>query len=139
MSDYTVRISETVYNRAQQIATERAEPIDAVIDRQLSQAFDSEFSYLPDDEQAELRALQYLSDDALWTIAREQMAAVRQARMRVLMDKNSRGTISSEEYTELESLVELGDRLMLRKAQAMKLLVDRGHSVTKEALKPADE
>jgi hypothetical protein len=43
---------------------------------------------LPDDERAELRALVYLSDDALWTMAREQMASAKQERMQALMDKD---------------------------------------------------
>lgn len=81
----------------------------------------------------------YLSDDALWTMAREQMASARQERMQVLMDKNTFGTITDEEYDELTQLVEQGQRLALRKAEAMKLLLDRGYPVTLDSLKPADE
>lgn len=80
---------------------------------------------LPPDEQAELDALKHLSDDTLWTIAREQMPDNVQARAHELMDKNSHGEISSEEYTELEKLVERSDRLMVRKAEAAALLRER--------------
>ena len=48
---------------------------------------------IPSDERAELHALTYLSDDTLWTIAREQMPAALQDEMSQLMDKNSEGTI----------------------------------------------
>jgi hypothetical protein len=85
---------------------------------------------LPADELAELQAMVYLSDDTLWTIAREQMQPDLQKRMSTLMNKNSEGTITGEEHNELSSLVERGERLMLRKAEAMKLLLERGYSVT---------
>jgi hypothetical protein len=75
----------------------------------------------------ELDALQYLSDDALWTIAREQLPTPIQARAQELLDKNSRATISDSEHQELEALVERGDQLMLRKAEAAHLLSKRGY------------
>ena len=87
-------------------------------------------SDLSPDEKAEQGALNNLSDDALRTIAREQMPDDLQARMQVLMDKNTFGTITSDEYAELESLVERGQQLMIRKAQAAVLLVQRGYTVT---------
>jgi hypothetical protein len=37
----------------------------------------------------------------------------------------------------LSTLVEQGQRLTLRKFQAMKLLLERGYAVSLEALKPA--
>jgi hypothetical protein len=77
---------------------------------------------LPPEEQAELDALHHLSDDALWTIAREQMPADVQARAHDLMDRK---TLSNEEQAELDLLVERGDRLMLRKAEASAILRDR--------------
>ena len=56
--------------------------------------------------------------------------------MTVLMDKNSRGTISDDEYTELAALVEDGQRLTLRKAMAMNILLDRGYKLTLDDMKP---
>lgn len=77
--------------------------------------------------QHELDALQYLSDDALWTIAREQLPTAIQDRAHELLDKNSRASISDSEHKELEALVERGDQLMLRKAEAAHLLSKRGY------------
>lgn len=139
MTDYVVSIPETLYDKARRVAEQTARPVDDVIRARLEQSLDEMPLDLPDDERAELRALVYLSDDALWTMAREQMASAKQERMQVLMDKNTFGTITDEEYDELTQLVELGQRLTLRKAEAMKLLLDRGYTVTLESLKPADE
>jgi hypothetical protein len=97
---------------------------------------------LPDlapEEQRELDALAFLSDDASWTIAREQMPEDKQARMQVLMDANSRGTLDDAQRSELEALVAQGQRLSLRKAQAAALLTERGYSVTRASLSSADE
>ena len=75
-----------------------------------------------------------LSDDALWTIARERLPEDVQARMQTLMENNSAGTISSKEHRELEILVERGQRLMLRKSEAAALLKSSGHKVNAQNL-----
>ena len=85
---------------------------------------------LPSAEQAELQALRYLSDDALRTIAAEQMVAAAQKRMAQLMDHNSYGKLSPAEQNELATFVERGDQLMLRKAEAIKLLRQHGYTVS---------
>jgi hypothetical protein len=101
------------------------------------QRLQTSFAPLPElaeDEAAELKALKNLSDDALWTIAREQMPNELQLHMQALMDKNSLGTISAEEYSELESLVDRGERLMLRKSGAAALLAKYGYKITPDKL-----
>jgi hypothetical protein len=101
-----------------------------VLLRQIEQSLSDPLAELPVDEQAELHALAYLSDEALWTIVREQMPADKQTRMQALMDKNNLGEIGEAEYAELSRLVEQGQKLTLRKAQAGALLTGRGYTVT---------
>jgi hypothetical protein len=60
----------------------------------------------------------------------------KQARMQILMDKNSLGRITPDEYAELAQLVEQGQRLTLRKAEAMKRLLERGYTVTLDKILP---
>ena len=129
MSDYMLTVPQEVYDRVRQIAEETAQPVDQVMLDYLRTMADSLPALAPDEE-AELAALRNLSDDALWTIARESMPENLQAQMQTLMDKNSLGTIASEERSELESLVERGQRLMLRKSEAAALLTRRGYKVT---------
>jgi hypothetical protein len=81
---------------------------------------------LPADQQSELDALAALSDDALYTIAREQVAADVQARAHDLMTRNNLGQLTEAERAELQDLVDRADRVMLRKAEAAALLVKRG-------------
>lgn len=82
---------------------------------------------LPISEQSELDALTHLSDDALWTIAREQLPSDVQARAEILMMKNNQQELTTDEQSELEKLVDRADRLMLRKAEAASLLRKRSY------------
>ena len=45
--------------------------------------------------------------------------------MAQLMERNSRGELNQEERETLEALVDRGDQLMLRKAEAAAILVHR--------------
>lgn len=136
MTDHaiTLNLPAHVFERAQHIAASTSQPIEQVLVEQLENALDNPFAALPRDEQVELEALTLLSDATLWTIAREQMATPAQARLQILMDKNSRGPLTDAESAEFDALVELGQKLMLRKAQAAALLVRRGHTVTPDDL-----
>lgn len=87
----TLQIPEHIYERAQQVAETTNQPLEAVFLHELENAF---LPPLPEDEEAELSALNYLSDEALWTIAREQMHRPRKEQMQALMDGNTKGTLS---------------------------------------------
>ena len=88
MSDYVLTVPEEVYARARQIAEETSQLVDEVMMEYL-RTLSTPLPTLPPNEEAELDALHNLSDDALWTIAREQMTDDLQIRMQDLMDKNS--------------------------------------------------
>lgn len=141
MTDYPVTLSvpQHIYEEALRVAEEHGQAIETVLLNQLEEAFADPFVKLPADEQAELHAMTYLSTDALWTIAREQMPGERQARMQILMSRNSDGSITEQEYHDLEQLVEQGQKLMLRKAQASALLTRRGYKMTPEDMAANNE
>lgn len=139
MSDHTISIPNSLYEKAQRLAKQSSQSVDSVICTRLEDALDQPLIDLPADERAELQAMSYLSTDALWTMAREQMQPELQDVMSQLMNKNSKGTITENELRHLSELVERGQRLTLRKAQAIKLLLDRGYSVSPDALQPAHE
>lgn len=123
MGSFTLTVPDEMVKAAQQIAETTSQPLEVVLLSRLKSALP--LPPLPPDEEAELQALHYLSDDALWTIAREQMPDEQQAQMQTLMDKNSLGTISPDEYPTLEDLVDRGQRLMLRKSEAAAILTRR--------------
>ncbi|MCZ7672856.1 MAG: hypothetical protein M5U34_39905 [Chloroflexi bacterium] len=129
-----ITIPENISSRLRQLAARRRQPVETIIEDRLFTALDDELDNLPTNEQAELRALHHLSDDALRVIAAEQMSSVNQAQMGQLMTKNSQGELSQEEQDILTALVERGDQLMLRKAEAAAILVQRGAADSSEAL-----
>lgn len=139
MSDYIISIPEALYDKARRLAEAQSENIDDLIRVRLENALDNPRMALPQDERDELKALAFLSDDALWTIAREQMPEAKQALMQSLMDKNTAGTIADEEHSQLGHLVEQGQRLTLRKAEAMKLLLGRGYKITLDDLASSND
>ena len=121
----TLELTDELIERARKQAAQTDQPMERVLVQQLEAAFSEPLPMLPPDEQAELAALTHLSNDALWTIAREQMPHDQQSRMQVLMDGNTMGNLSTAEFAELENLVEQGQRVMLRKAKAAALLTER--------------
>ena len=129
-----ITIPENLSTRLRQLAARRRQPVETIIEDRLFTALDDELDNLPTGEQAELRALHHLSDDALRAIAAEQMTSVNQAQMGQLMAKNSKGELSTEEQETLTALVERGDQLMLRKAEAAAILVQRGAADSPEEL-----
>jgi hypothetical protein len=136
MGDLLVNVPDDVYHRLQQMAQASAQSIEAVLVNQLTTSLP--LDELSPDEASELAALRHLSDDALWTIAREQMPEAVQSRLSDLMTRNTRGKLSSSEREELEALAQRSDRLMLRKAEAGALLTQRGHTFTQKDFKPTD-
>jgi len=138
MSDRIVlTLPDELSARVRYIAETTAKPVEQVVLEHLKTLATT--APLPFDEQTELDALRSLSDDALWTIAREQMPSDVQARAHELMDKNSLGTINDTEYDELQNLVERADRLMLRKAESAAILRERGYPFSQEDFKPEHE
>jgi hypothetical protein len=132
MSDFTLHVPDEMLIGARRIAATTAQPLEEILLNRLKTAFPT--PALAPDEESELQALNHLSDDALWTIAREQMPSPDRDNMENLMDKNSRGTITPDEYHQLENLVDRGQRLTLRKSEAAVILTRRGYKVTPQDL-----
>ena len=134
----TLPVPDYIYDRAHRIAEVTLQSIEAVLLEQLEDAFAEPLPALPPDEQRELDALIHLSSEALWTMARERMPEDKQARMQTLMGANSQGALDDAQHAELATLVEQGQRLGLRKAQAAALLTERGYTVTLDRLASTD-
>lgn len=121
-----ITISEELATRLRQVAAQQQLSVEALLADRLIVALDDELDSLPTHEQAELRALHYLSNDALRAIAAEQMAPANQLLLAQLMERNSQGLLAQVEQEMLAELVERGDQLTLRKAEAAAILVQRG-------------
>lgn len=134
----TLTLPEELSARVRQIAETTSRPVEQIVLDHLK-GLSLPLPALPPDEQAELDALHLLSDDALRTIAREQMPEEAQRRARQLLAQNSRRKLPRAEADELAGLVERADRVMLRKAEAASILRQRGYAFTQAEFRPQDE
>jgi hypothetical protein len=125
-----ITLSEHLLTRLNQLASRQQQPIESILADRLFTALDDELDQLPTREQAELRALHHLSDDALRFIVAEQMRPEDQERLTQLMERNSQRALSQLELETLIALVERGDQLMLRKAETAAILAQRGYAET---------
>ena len=129
-----ITIPENLSTRLRRLAARRRQPVETIVADRLFTALDDELDQLPTNEQAELRALHHLSDDVLRVIAAEQMTPANQALLAQLMERNSKRELNPTEQAKLEALVERGDQLMLRKAEAVAILVHRNHAESPDKL-----
>ncbi len=83
---------------------------------------------LPLTLQRELKAMDALSDEVLWTIAQSTMNPDKVALYDLLLERQQDGDLTLEGHELLNRLRHEADALMLRKAHAYALLKSRGHS-----------
>ena len=96
MSDYILTVPDDVVRRARRLAEQSSLPVDKVMIEHL-RTLPPALPLLPAEEEAELDALSHLSDDTLWTIAREQMEPDVQEQLQALMDKNTQAKLKPGE------------------------------------------
>lgn len=129
-----VTLPEDITEQAQTIADLTERPIEQVVIEHL-RTLRAPDSALPHELRSELEALQYLSDDALWLIACEQVPAPLQARINDLLDASRAHETSDLMRNELAALLDRADNVMLRKAEAAVLLKRRGYELSADDLR----
>ncbi len=85
---------------------------------------------LPAELADELAAMHLLSDDALWAAARPSLSPAEQERLQQLNHLAGERDLSPAETAEQQALLESYHRSVLRRAQALSVLAQRGHSIT---------
>jgi hypothetical protein len=136
-SPLTVTLPDDITEQAQTIADMTKRPVEQVVIEHL-RTLRFPDSALPHEIRSELEALAYLSDDALWVIARERLPRRVQARADELLD-DAQPELTGDMQNELADILDRADRVMLRKAEATVLLKRRGYDVPLTALRPVDE
>ncbi|MFQ5859345.1 MAG: hypothetical protein ACE5LU_27405 [Anaerolineae bacterium] len=84
---------------------------------------------LPPDIRSELAAMPLLSDTELWNIANSTMDESQQARLEALAELQKHQPLTEVERSTLAQLMDEAHQVMLRKAEAYRLLARRGHTV----------
>jgi len=122
----TVQLPDQIYHRLERVARETNQHLESVVLTTIAGNLPPSLEDVPQVLRVNLRTLQALDDDALWTIAQEKLPARQQARLKTLLARNSAGTLTRTESEELARLGEKAERLTLRKAHAYSILRWRG-------------
>lgn len=81
----------------------------------------------------DLRTLAVCSDDALWAAAESSLSPTQQRRLEQLSAVADTRSLTAAESSELTHLMEQYDRSVLRRAKALSILAQRGHSIPDQA------
>lgn len=87
------------------------------------------FLRLPDDVEAELAVFPYLSNEVLWLLARSTLTTEEQKTLTLLNSTAKLRTLDPAEAERLETLLDLYDRMIVRRAQAAAILQQRGYDL----------
>ena len=126
----TLNLSDTIYRRMQQVAVALNRPLEEIVLQSIQGNLPPVLADLPPDLQLDLRALQSKSDRALWKVAKTQVLATQWKRHQELLEKRETEDLSLDEATELATLRQLVDDLVMRRSYALALLKWRGHAIT---------
>jgi len=131
----TIDLPDPIYRQLQQTARKTKRRLEDVLLQTITGNLPPGTEDAPANMQADLQALQWIDDNALWAVARSKISPEQQARQEYLLAQNQRGVLSPEERAELDRLGDMVDRLTLKKAYAYALLRWRGFPLpTLEAL-----
>jgi len=84
---------------------------------------------LPDDVEAELAAFPSLSNEVLWLLARSTLTTEEQNTLATLNGAAKIRALEPAEAARLDTLLDLYDRLLVRRAQAATILQQRGYDL----------
>ena len=129
----TVTLPEVLYERVKITAEASARSVEEVCTQSIALSLPELEADLPPAVRAELAALPLLSDAELEQIAHGRMREEDQTRLERLAEVQKQRSLTTAEETQLAQLLAEAQLLMLRKAEAYRLLARRGHAVFSSA------
>ncbi len=136
----SVQVPEPIYRRLRRAAELTYRSVEDVltttVDAALPPAPD-----LPPDLADDLAAMAMFSDAALWAATEPSLSAAEQRRLRQLTHAGGLRLLSVAEKAEMQRLLEMYDRSVLRRAKALAILVQRGYELPdrSDLASPADD
>lgn len=125
----TLRLPTPLYDHFQSRAERARRTLEAeLLDAVATVAADEEEP--SQDLAKEIEELRLLNDEELWGAARNRLSEETRSQLEALNVKQQRGQLSLAERETLEQLVTLYDQAVLLRAEAARLLKERGHEVS---------
>jgi hypothetical protein len=136
----TVKLPPPVLGKLKRAAELTYRPIDEILASTINAAFVAPPG-LPDDLADELAVMRLLSDQALWAATRPSLSPAEQHRLHQLNHTAGERALTQAETAEQTALLTAYHRSVLRRAQALAILAERGHPIRAEApwQAPADD
>jgi hypothetical protein len=121
MAIVSIELPLDIYERLQREAEQSS--------RSLEQVLLEDLALLSDSSVMDLTVQDSFSDQKLWAIVYQNMGEAQAQRTRDLIADSKERPLTSDEQAELEYLIELGDRYVLLRSQALLILKERGHNI----------
>ena len=121
-SPILLQLPDELYERLREIADDSHRPVESVLIDSLTLLFGNLPTINP-------QQIDTFSDEQLWALVHRQIAWPQDARLRELTALGKQQTLSSEEQSELESLIDAYDQYVLLRSQALLHLKQRGYDV----------
>lgn len=124
----TLDLPETILKQLENTSRTQQRSVGEMISEIVIQNWQS-LPRLPDDVEAELAALPSLSDEVLWLLVRSTLTAEEQRTLAFLNSTAKTRTLDPAETERLATLLDLYDRMLVRRSQAAAILQQRGYNL----------
>ncbi len=125
----TVDLPEELYRQLKQAADSAQRSVSDIVQERLRQD-EPILPALPQDVERELAAFAFLSDEALWQLARATLSTAEQAELAELNYTAQDSGLSPGQQARREHLLNLYQRTMVRRSEATGHLQDRGRDIS---------
>ena len=124
----TLELPTALYDAARTIARATKRPLSEVVRESLSNTLPP-LDDVDDKEAKTLAAMSSCSDEQLWEIANAQLSTGQQTEITQLLSTQSAETLSADQQSNLDALLDQYGKILVRKSHAWLLLARRGYSV----------
>ena len=124
-----IQLPEAIYQRLQQVAHATHHSIEEVVLQTIRGNLPPSLDDLSPELHGVVADLQHMSDEALWSVTKEQLPSHQWRRHQRLLRKGQEGPLSTAEHEELAELRAAADRFVTRRSYALALLKWHGHTI----------
>jgi hypothetical protein len=113
MIEYTIKVNDSAYERARAMAERTGKPIEDILAEWINiHGYES--------------SMDSLSDAEILKIADSMLSQQQQAELNALLTLNTEEQINEKQLVRLDELMEIYHQLLVRKAEAIAIAVERG-------------
>jgi len=124
-----LQLPDAIYQRLQQVAHATNHSIEEVVLQTIRGNLPPSLDDLSPELHCVVADLQHMSDEALWSVAKEPLPQHQWRHHQRLLRKGQGGALSTAEHKELADLRAAADRFVTRRSYALALLKWHGHTI----------